>query len=498
MEFSRSSGILLHPTSLPGKYGIGELGKEAYEFIDFLILSGQKLWQTFPLGPTGYGDSPYQCFSAFAGNPLLISLDSLKKEGLLTNEDLIFEEPFDNNYIDYGRVINFKMPLLKKAYENFKAKNDAILNSKFEVFCEENKEWLEDYALYRAVKDHFGGKCWVEWDDRDIVFRKPESIAHYTNELKDEINYRKFLQYTFFKQWSELKAYANRNGIKIIGDIPIFVAFDSSDAWSHPELFLFDEERKPVKVAGVPPDYFSATGQLWGNPLYNWDYMKEHNFKWWIDRVKANLKLSDIIRIDHFRGFAAYWAVPANEDTAINGEWVPAPGKELFQAIRDALGKLPIIAEDLGVITPDVEELRDYFNFPGMKILQFAFDSKDESNHLPHIYSKNTCVYTGTHDNEPIIGWYTNANPDDREFAKKYLGIKKSSYDVHWEFITAAWASVANIAIAPLQDILGLGNESRMNTPGLAAGNWQWRYIKGQLNKKLALKLRDLTKLYFR
>jgi 4-alpha-glucanotransferase len=495
MNFKRSSGILLHPTSLPSKYGIGELGKEAYEFIDFLILSGQKLWQTFPLGPTGYGDSPYQCFSAFAGNPLLISLDKLIEENLLHQNDVI-EADFSDEYVDFGKVINFKLPILHKAFNNFKNNCTTIELMKFNNFIEKNNYWLADYAFFRALKDNFNGKSWSEWD-KEIKFREEKAMNKYKKLLKDKIEYYMFLQYTFYKQWSELKSYANRNGIEIIGDIPIFIAADSSDAWANPELFLFDKERNPVKVAGVPPDYFSATGQLWGNPLYDWDELKNTNFKWWIDRVKSNLELCDIVRIDHFRGFAAYWAVPFGEDTAINGSWEPCPGKELFQAIEDNLGKLPIIAEDLGVITPDVEELRDHFNFPGMKILQFAFDSKDESNHLPHIYVKNSVVYTGTHDNDTIIGWYDSAQNSDREFANKYLDIN-SNDDVAWTFIKRAWASISNIAVAPMQDILGLDSNARMNTPGVAAGNWQWRVNKNSLNSDLAENLNKITKLYFR
>lgn len=498
MNFERSSGVLLHPTSLPGKYGIGELGQEAYEFVNFLINSGQKLWQTFPLGPTGYGDSPYQCFSAFAGNPLLISLDILKKENLLTAKDLKLEENFDDEKVDYGKVINFKMPLLKKAFENFKEKNDYLENNKFNRFCYDNCDWLDDYALYRAVKDHFGGKCWVNWDDKDIIFREEKAIKEYSEKLSDEIEYRKFLQFQFFKQWTELKSYANRNGIKVIGDIPIFVAFDSADAWANPELFLFDEERKPVQVAGVPPDYFSATGQLWGNPLYNWDKIKENNFQWWIERIKSNLKLSDIIRIDHFRGFAAYWGVPADEETAMNGKWYPAPGKELFTAIKESLGKLPIIAEDLGIITPDVDELREYFNFPGMKILQFAFTAGIESNHMPHCYKKNLVVYTGTHDNNTTVGWYKSLNAADKTLVKNYVNITKKNDDIAWDFIREAFASTANIALIPAQDILGLDEDARMNTPSVSQGNWQWRYTKGALNRNLAIKLKNMTKLYFR
>lgn len=496
MNFKRSSGILMHPTSFYSNYGIGDLGKGAYDFIDFLILSKQKLWQTFPLGPTGYGDSPYQCFSAFAGNPLLLSIDILIEDLLLSESD-IPDEYFDLQSIDYGKVINFKNPLFQKAYENFKLSKDSLLKNKFEIFIKNNSLWLEDYALFAALKDHFGGKAWTDWD-KDIKLREEHSLIHYRKKLDDRCYYYKFIQYMFHKQWSELKAYANENGIKIIGDIPIFVAFDSADAWSNPELFLFDQDRKPIKVAGVPPDYFSETGQLWGNPIYDWDALQNTDFKWWINRIESNLELCDIIRIDHFRGFSAYWAVPYGEKTAINGSWEPCPGDKLFKAIEKALGKLPIIAEDLGVITPEVEELRDSFNFPGMKILQFAFDSQNESTHLPHHYVKNSVVYTGTHDNDTTVGWYHKIGKSDRKFADKYLNIA-DNHSINWVFIKCAWASTAAFALAPMQDILGLDSSARMNTPGVAVGNWQWRIREEDLNnRKIISILKEITEIYFR
>ena len=495
--FERSSGILLHPTSLPGKYGIGSLGKEAYKFVDFLKKSNQKLWQIFPLGPTGYGDSPYQCFSSFAGNPYLIDFDLLIEQNLLTEEDLK-DVNFGGNeeYIDYGAIYNQKYPLLRKAYENFKANGNKELKEKLETFKTENSSWLDDYSLYISLKNHFNGLPWNEWED-DIRTRKEDAINKYKAELANEIEYHNFIQFLFFTQWNNVKKYANDNGIKIIGDIPIFVAVDSSDAWANPEIFLFDPELKPVKVAGVPPDYFSATGQLWGNPLYDWDKLKELNYKWWVDRVRANLSTCDIIRIDHFRGFDEYWAVPYGDKTAENGTWCPGPRTDLFNAIKNELGELPIIAEDLGTMTQGVIDLREATGFPGMKILGFAFDSKEENDYLPHTYTKNCVVYTGTHDNDTLIGWFTKANEDDKQFARNYLN-SRSDNEIHWDAIRGAWSSVANMAIAPIQDFLGLGSEARINTPGLASGNWQWRLKEGVLTDELAERIAKLTKVYSR
>ena len=495
--FERSSGILLHPTSLPGKYGIGSLGKEAYKFVDFLKKSNQKLWQIFPLGPTGYGDSPYQCFSSFAGNPYLIDFDLLIEQNLLTEEDLK-DVNFGGNeeYIDYGAIYNQKYPLLRKAYEKFKANGNKELKEKLETFKTENSSWLDDYSLYISLKNHFNGLPWNEWED-DIRTRKEDAINKYKAELANEIEYHNFIQFLFFTQWNNVKKYANDNGIKIIGDIPIFVAVDSSDAWANPEIFLFDPELKPVKVAGVPPDYFSATGQLWGNPLYDWDKLKELNYKWWVDRVRANLSTCDIIRIDHFRGFDEYWAVPYGDKTAENGTWCPGPRMDLFNAIKNELGELPIIAEDLGTMTQGVIDLREATGFPGMKILGFAFDSKEENDYLPHTYTKNCVVYTGTHDNDTLIGWFTKANEDDKQFARNYLN-SRSDNEIHWDAIRGAWSSVANMAIAPIQDFLGLGSEARINTPGLASGNWQWRLKEGVLTDELAERIAKLTKVYSR
>ena len=495
--FERSSGILFHPTSLPGKYGIGTLGKEAYAFIDFLKKSNQKLWQIFPLGPTGYGDSPYQSFSSFAGNPYLIDFDLLIEAHLLSEEDLkdIF---FGDNeeYIDYGAIYNQKYPLLRKAYENFKSSDNNEMKGSLENFKRENSSWLNDYSLYISLKNHFNGLPWNEWA-QDIKNREDGAMHHYRNELADDIEYHNFIQFLFFKQWGDVKRYANENGIKIIGDIPIFVAADSSDAWANPEIFLFDEERKPVKVAGVPPDYFSATGQLWGNPLYNWEKLKDTNYSWWVERVRANLSTCDIIRIDHFRGFEAYWAVPYGDDTAINGQWEPGPGIDLFNAIKSQLGELPIIAEDLGLMTQGVIDLREATGFPGMKILGFAFDSGEENDYLPHTYTKNCVVYTGTHDNDTLVGWFQKAKEEDRQFARDYLN-SRADDEIHWDAIRGAWSSVACMAISPVQDFLGLGSEARINTPGVASGNWQWRLKQGVLNNELAERIAKLTKIYSR
>lgn len=495
--FERSSGILFHPTSLPGKYGIGTLGKEAYAFIDFLKKSKQKLWQIFPLGPTGYGDSPYQSFSSFAGNPYLIDFDLLIEAHLLSEEDLrdIF---FGDNeeYIDYGAIYNQKYPLLRKAYENFKSSDNNEMKDSLENFKRENSSWLNDYSLYISLKNHFNRLPWNEWA-HDIKNRENSAMQHYKNELADDIEYHNFIQFLFFKQWNDVKRYANENGIKIIGDIPIFVAADSSDAWANPEIFLFDEERKPVKVAGVPPDYFSATGQLWGNPLYNWEKLKETNYSWWVERVRANLSTCDIIRIDHFRGFEAYWAVPYGDETAVNGQWEPGPGIDLFNAIRSQLGELPIIAEDLGLMTQGVIDLREATGFPGMKILGFAFDSGEENDYLPHTYTKNCVVYTGTHDNDTLVGWFQKAKEEDRQFARDYLN-SRADDEIHWDAIRGAWSSVACMAISPVQDFLGLGSEARINTPGVASGNWQWRLKQGVLTNELAERIAKLTKIYSR
>ncbi|AGB40998.1 4-alpha-glucanotransferase [Halobacteroides halobius DSM 5150] len=497
MRFERSSGIFLHPTSLPSKYGIGALGQAAYDFIDFLNESGQKLWQICPLGPTGFGDSPYQCFSAFAGNPILIDLEKLREAGYLLKEDLHVEQEFADDEVEYGKVINFKYPLFNKAFKRFREVAPSKEEDEFIAFCQDNIEWLENYALFMALKDYFDGSPWTKWDD-DIKFRKSTAIDKYKAKLKEKMDFHKFMQYIFFKQWADVKEYANQNNIQIIGDIPIFVAFDSADAWANPHLFLFNEQKEPTKVAGVPPDYFNENGQLWGNPLYDWDKLEKNNYSWWINRVKSQLELVDIIRFDHFRGFSQYWAVPADATTAINGQWKDGPGKELFKTIKDELGELPIIVEDLGVITEDVEELRDYFGFPGMKILQFAFDSKEENDYTPHEYSENCVVYTGTHDNNTTLGWYQDdAIEKDKKDMLKYLDKHLAKEDRHdnivWDLLELAWGSVAVFAIAPLQDILCLDSEARMNIPGTSSGNWRWRYREDMLTENLQEELSKMT-----
>ena len=504
---SRSSGILLHPTSFPGRFGIGDLGHEAYRFADFLHAAKQSVWQVLPLGPTGYGDSPYQVFSAFAGNPLLIGPESLAQEGLLSEEDLSDVPKFPAAHVDYGEVIHFKFPLLRKAFERFQGSSVPLAGNAFEKFCEQHATWLDDYALFMAIKDAHGGKAWNEWDSA-IALREPEALGHWTKKLSNAIGCWKFWQFVFFKQWMDLKQYCRARGIQIMGDIPIFVARDSADVWAHPQLFHLDERGNPTAVAGVPPEYFSATGQLWGNPLYRWDVMAASGYDWWVQRFRAAFELVDMVRIDHFRGFEAYWEVPGDETTAVNGRWVNGPGAELFEAVRQALGDLPIVAENLGLITPEVEALRQKLGFPGMAVLQFAFGSNAaDSEFLPHNYSRNLLVYTGTHDNDTTVGWWNSTGANDstrspeevqreREFVLKYLGVNGS--EIHWAFIRAVLASVANLAMVPLQDVLGLGSDARMNLPARPSGNWQWRYTPGALTDAMLERLRDLTTIYGR
>ena len=489
----RSSGILMHISSLPGKYGIGTFGMEAVAFIDFLKKSGQKYWQILPLGQTSYGDSPYQCFSAFAGNPYFIDFELLEKEGLLAKEDYsTLDYGLDENCVDYAKLFINKNKVLRIVYQNSKNKYDEEINK----FINENKFWLVDYALYMAVKNHFNLVSWQNWDD-DIRLRKEEAIDSYKLLLKDEIDYWIFVQYIFFKQWNSLKKYANDNGIEIIGDIPIYVAEDSADIWSNPEYFNVDENMLPITVAGCPPDTFSSTGQLWGNPIYNWDNLDKDGYSWWIDRVRESFKLYDVVRIDHFRGFEAYWEIPYGNKTAEFGQWTKGPGIKLFNAIKDKLGDVNIIAEDLGMMTDEVIELRDTTGFPGMKILQFGFGEGD-SRDLPHNYPVNCVAYTGTHDNDTVCGWYNvTGSKKEIEKAKKYLNLTYEE-GIAKGLIRGVWGSPAYLAITTMQDLLGLGNDARMNMPSTLGGNWVWRASSKDFNDKLAKEVYDLTKLYGR
>jgi 4-alpha-glucanotransferase len=495
MSEPRTSGILLHPTSLPSRWGIGDLGASAYAFVDYLVASGQQRWQVMPLGPTGYGDSPYQSFSSFAGNPLLVSPDRLVEDGLLTAEDLADAPVFPDDAVDFGAVIPFKHTLLRRSFARFHEAASPELRQALATFRAEHAAWLEDFALFMALKQAFGG-AWPDWEPA-LARHEPAAVAAAFDEHAGEVTYQVYAQFQFFRQWTALRAYANERGVKIIGDIPIFVAYDSADVWGSRELFFIGDDLRPTVVAGVPPDYFSATGQLWGNPLYRWDVLDRQGYDWWIERLRAVLTLVDIVRLDHFRGFAAYWEVPADEETAINGRWVEGPGAALFEAVGEALGSLPIIAEDLGVITPDVEELRDAFGFPGMKVLQFAFGGKSENAYLPHNYTERRCVvYSGTHDNDTTLGWWRAASEEDRRHVQLYLG--RSGEDIGWDFIRLALASTADTAVVPLQDVLKLGSEARMNTPGRLGGNWSWRYTSGQLDRFAAERLRQLAELYGR
>lgn len=497
MPFPRSSGILLHPTSFPSRFGIGDLGLEAYRFVDFLAQSAQQLWQVLPVGPTGYGNSPYASYSAMAGNPLLISPDRLRDQGLITEEDFGNLPTFPNEKVDFEQVVQTKIPLLKRACDNFKSKAMPLQQQEFAGFCEAKAYWLDDYALFMALKDTQSGASWHTWEP-EIAQRQPEALQQSCQQLEAEIFYYKYVQFEFFSQWSELKKYANMRGLQIIGDIPIYVAHDSADVWAHPEIFRLDEKTGEVTLmAGVPPDYFSATGQLWGNPVYNWEKLQQLEFNWWVQRFQAMLDYIDIIRIDHFRGFQAYWAVRQGETTAMNGEWIEAPGVALFQVLKDKLGKLPVLAEDLGVITPEVDALRDQFEFPGMKILQFAFGSGPGNPYLPFNYPRNCVVYTGTHDNDTTAGWFNQLSDHEKDAFLHYLG-SSSPEGIHWDLIRLALSSVGNQAIIPLQDVLGLGSEARMNVPSQAEGNWGWRYQPDALQDDLRHRLKALTETYGR
>jgi 4-alpha-glucanotransferase len=509
MKFQRSSGVLLHPTSLPGAYGSGDLGPETFAFLDFLAAAGQKIWQVLPLNPTGYGDSPYQCFSAFAGNPLLISLDLLVQQGWLDGGDLAAVPRFPATSIDYGAVIDFRFAALRQAAERFFADAaDAQPASKAEYkqFCAEHDGWLEDFALFMAAKDAHGGVAWTQWDPA-LAAREPLALAEWTKRLANGIAAHKFWQFEFFRQWGAVREACKLRGIRVMGDMPIYVAHDSVDVWTARQFFWLDERGNPLKVSGVPPDYFSATGQLWGNPTYRWGPLQQDGFRWWLARMRGAMRLFDLVRVDHFRGFEAFFEIPAGETTAVNGTWIKAPGAELFEALEREFGELPIVAENLGNITPEVEALRRRFGFPGMAILQFAFGTDPQGpSFRPHKYERNLVAYTGGHDNDTTLGWWTSgvaastrSSEDvlrEQEFASDYLNLRGEK--IHWAMIRALMASVADTVLIPMQDILGLGSGSRMNLPGKMSGNWRWRYERGQLRPEMARRMRELAEMYDR
>lgn len=495
MKFNRSAGIILHPTSFPGPDGIGDLGPEAFRWIDFLAKSGCSLWQVLPLGPTGYGDSPYQCFSAFAGNPYLVSPTALLEEKLLNRADLADRPTFPADAVPFGEAITWKLTLLDRAFEHFKKSRSVRLKQDFAQFQAAQAEWLDDFALFMAIKESLGGGSWNQWPI-ELRQRQLASIQAFIKKNATNITRHKFRQFLFYRQWEAVHAYAHQNGIAIVGDVPIFVAFDSADAWSHPELFFINEKGAPTVVAGVPPDYFSPTGQLWGNPLYRWKIHKETGYAWWLSRFRSALNLFDIIRLDHFRGFAGYWEVKAGKKTAQHGRWVKGPGAAFFGAIQKAFSDLPIIAEDLGEITPDVIKLRDQFDLPGMKVLQFGFGGIPTDQFLPHNYPVNCVAYPGTHDNDTTAGWYNGASEKEKDFTRRYLA--RSGTDISWDMIRAAWSSVAIMTLATMQDLLSLGSEARMNFPGQASGNWSWRMPANALSPELMARLRDTNFLYGR
>jgi 4-alpha-glucanotransferase len=504
----RSSGILLHPTSLPGRFGVGDLGSEAFRFVEFLKDAGQRLWQVLPLGPTGYGDSPYQCFSAFAGNPMLISLERLVEKGLLAAASLSQVPAFPENEADFGRVIPWKMGRLESAGRDFLAHARGEIRQQFDEFCAVQASWLDDYALFMALKREHGQEyVWTHWE-LGVRARRAEAMTAARDRLAAEIGLYRFYQFEFFNQWKALKEYGAACGIRVMGDVPIYVAHDSADVWAHPEYFELDADGNPFGVAGVPPDYFSATGQLWGNPLYRWDVLAAEGYRWWIERLAATLAMVDLIRLDHFRGFEAYWAVPAGETTAVNGHWIKGPGAAFLQAAQDALGRLPLVAENLGVITPEVEAVRLQFGFPGMSILQFAFGKDPQGpDFRPHNYPRERVAYTGTHDCDTTVGWWTSSGRGEstrteeeirkeREYTRRYLNL--NGQEIHWAFIRALMASVADTVVFPLQDVLGLGTEARMNLPGTPSGNWRWRVASSALTPALSRRLRELTETYER
>ncbi len=495
MDNHRASAILLHPTSLPGPDGIGDLGPQAYRWLDFLHTTGTQFWQVLPLGPTGYGDSPYQCFSAVAGNPYLISPTLLLEEGLLTMADLKDRPDFPADHVDFGPAIIWKNTLLQRAFERYRQVQSVAFEKEFNQFQADNAAWLDDFSLFMAIKESQGGNPWNLWP-LPLKRRDGDAIRQARQELSASILKHQFNQFLFSRQWINLRAYAHQLGLRIIGDMPFVIAFDSADLWSNPDLFLMDENLNPTMVAGVPPDYFSADGQLWGNPLYKWEAHRAQHYSWWIDRLRQTLKLVDVVRMDHFRGFAAAWHVPANSPTARNGEWIKSPGKELFQAFKENFPAMPIIAEDLGVITDDVVELRDGFGLPGMKILQFGFTGDPEDDFLPHHYPRNCFAYTGSHDNNTALGWFQNASAEEKAFCLNYLHTGED--EVAWAMMRAIWQSCAENVGAPMQDVLALGASARMNMPGSQSGNWSWRMQEDALSDAAADRLRNLNFLYSR
>jgi 4-alpha-glucanotransferase len=506
MRFPRSSGVFLHPTSLPGQFGIGDLGPEARRFADFLAAAGQSLWQVLPLGPTGYGDSPYQCFSALAGNPLLISPQRLAAQGWLEERELRDAPAFPEDEVDYGRVIPWKTELLASAARRF-LNGAGNGHAAFDAFCRANAGWLDDFALFMALKEAHGEEIWTNWEP-GARSRDPAALAEWRRKLVGPMAMQKALQFEFFAEWRQLREYCGSRGVRLMGDLPIYVAHDSADVWANPQFFQLDEQGNPAVMAGVPPDYFSATGQLWGNPIYRWDVLAADGYRWWLGRFRAVLDLVDMIRLDHFRGFEAYWEIPATERTAVNGRWVKGPGAALFEAALAALGELPVVAENLGVITSEVEALRERFGFPGMSILQFAFGKDPQApTFRPHNYPRELVAYTGTHDCDTTAGWWTSEGRGEstrtsedirreRDYAMRYLNT--DGREIHWVFIRTLEASVADTVLAPLQDVLGLGSDARMNQPATLGGNWRWRYRASMLTPAIETRLRELTELYGR
>ncbi len=491
----RASGVLMPISSLPSKYGIGCFSKEAYEFVDFLISAGQKYWQILPLGPTGYGDSPYQSFSTFAGNPYFIDLEVLIKDGLLAQEEVESVDWGDNEqYVDYGKIYSSRSKVLRKAYDRYDLEHDE----EFGIFVRENGFWLEDYCLYMAIKDELGGASWNQWPE-ELRNRHPAALQECREKMEDAISFYRFRQYLFKKQWGWLKNYANQNGVKIIGDIPIYVAFDSADTWANPLLFQFDENNEPIAVAGCPPDGFSADGQLWGNPLYSWEYHRSTEYSWWLRRLAYSLSMYDVVRIDHFRGFDEYYSIPYGDSTARYGHWEKGPGAELFHLLKEKMGDVDLIAEDLGMISDSVRQLVRDTGFPGMKVLQFAFDNTENSDYLPHNIDRNCVIYTGTHDNDTVRGWYETANEHDLWQARQYMNNEDHDMETSiWDMIRLAMSSVANLAVVPIQDYLCLGSESRMNAPSTLGLNWKWRMTKNQISHEVVEKMRLLVRIYRR